>query len=352
MPSVLITGAGYVASGIAKRFLEADYDLVFLDISDSSWCSRVDFIRESGSQTTFVQGSVTDFNTILQIAKKHDVEGIIHTAIMGGQGFMEGSFQNVVATEYCLEVARRLNLKLVNISSVSTYGAAVSSGMLSATETLTEDDTVNKFALAPAGPYDMAPAMAHYACIKRIGEELVSMYHQLYDMHCCSFRLGEIYGYSMGILRFSNIMIRLALAGKPFEALHGADHPENCTYTLDVGTAAVNAFKKKPVHPVYNLTGTGAKIDNYLTLEQQAGVIAKVISGASLRIGPGMVPGGSYAVSYVRARISAERAEREIGYTITPYEQGIRETVGWMKKNWDMVPRRYFETLPPEWIAR
>ena len=79
-------------------------------------------------------------------------------------------------------------------------------------------------------------------------------------------------------------MIRLALTAKPFEAPHGADHPENCTYALDVGTAAVNAFKKRPVHPVYNLTGTGANADNYLTLGQQAGVIAKVIPGAALRI--------------------------------------------------------------------
>ena len=100
-----------------------------------------------------------------------------------------------------------------------------------------------------------------------------------------------------------------------------------------------------------NITGVGVDINNYLTTSQIAESVKKVIPTADIKFGSGMYPGGMYGISYVRSPISSERAEQEIHYQITPFEDGVSEYAEWTRKNWDLVPRNYFN-LAPTWLAK
>ena len=184
--------------------------------------------------------------------------------------------------------------------------------------------------------------------MKRIEEELITFHYQEYGMHVCSIRPGGIYGPLDTHLHLLPVMIRRALAGKPFVLPHGRDHVEGHTYNKDLARVVYSAFNAQPLkRSVHNITGGRA-----WTQAETAEAIAKVIPGSVIKLGPGMFPQGVFGVSYIRPPISTKAAQEELGYTVTPLEQGINETAEWMKKNWDFVPNGYFDKIPSSWWVK
>ena len=201
--------------------------------------------------------------------------------------------------------------------------------------------------MAPPGPYDM-PGYATHSVLKRMTEELVTFHFQEYGMHACSIRPGSIYGPLDTHLHPLLVMIRRAIAGKPFTIPHGGDHVVGHTYNRDLGKAVYLAFTTEPLkRSVYNITGGKA-----WRQAETAEIVMKTIPGSVITLGPGMFPDGVFGVTYVRPPVSIEAAQEELGYTVTSLEQGIKETAEWMKRNWDFVPRGYFDVLPSSWWVR
>lgn len=355
MSNVLVTGAGNVGAAVGREFINRGYNVLFYDITKTPPAATVDFIMEEKDKVTFVKGDVGDFEFLLKTVERYKVEGIIHTALYGAEKtktrtistFRDTVYPNIDIVENILEIARLKNLKVIDISSVIVYGAAVSSGKWPPDKPLTEEDIPQSFPMAPSGPYD-SPNFAAGSCMKRLTEELVTFYFQEYGMHVCSMRPGDVYGPLDTHINLLPVMLRRALAGKPFELPHGGDHVDSHTYNKDLAKAIYSAFIAKPLkRSVYNITGGR----NWRMVET-ADAVMKVIPGSVIKLGPGMFPNGMYGISYVRPPISVKTAQEELGYTVTPLEKGIKETAEWIKKNWDFVPTGYFEKLPGSWWVK
>ena len=355
MPSVLITGAGNVGAAIGREFADKDYDVIFYDISKTSPAETADFIKEVENKVTFVEGDVGDFDFLSETVDKYKVDGIVHAALYGAREsstrtistFRHNVYPNIDIVENILEIGKQRNLKVINISSVISYGAAISSGKWPPDKPLTEDIPAQSFPMGPRGPYD-SPNFATHSVMKRITEELTTFYFQEYGLHACSMRLGSVYGPLDTHITATLVMIRRALAGEPLEIPHGGDHPVGHTYNKDVAKAIYSAFTTDSLkRSVYNLTCGRA-----WTHRETAEAVMRVIPGSVIKIGPGMFPDGIFGVSYVRPPISVEKAQEELGYKVTPLEKGIKETAEWMKKNWDFVPRGYFELIPDSWWVK
>lgn len=352
MPSVLVTGAGNVGASVGETFLNHGYNVIFYDAAKSPPAATADFITEDKGRAAFIQADVRDFDFLLKTVEEYSVEGIVHTALCGAEKskawtistFRDSVYPNVDAEENILEIARLKAIKVISISSVISYGAAVSSGKWPPDKPLTEEDPAQLFPMAPAGPYD-SPNFAANSCMKRLTEELVTFHFQEYGMHVCSLRLGDVYGPLDTHINLLPVMIRRALAGRPFELPHGGDHVDSHTYNKDIAKAIYSAFTATSLRrSVYNITA-----GRNWRMSETAEAVMNTIPNSVIRLGPGMFPNGMYGISYVRPPISVKAAQEELGYTVTPLEQGIRETAEWMKKNWDFVPFGYFERLPDSW---
>lgn len=349
MSNVLITGAGNVGASIGREFVDKGFNVIFYDSAAIPVAATADFIKEVNNKVTFIVSSVLDYESLLKAVENHNVEGIINTALItkNSPSFKDRWYSNIEATENVLEIAKPRGLKVININSAGIYGAVVSSGRWPLGKLLTEEDLPQLFPMAPAGPYDQQ-SCSGYSCIRRIQEELINFYFQEYGMHVCSMRLGSVYGLLDTKIHLINVMIRRALAKKPFEINNGGDHVEDHVYNKDLAKAVYSAFMvKKLKRSVYNITS--GKIWSH---RETAEIIMKVIPGSILKLGPGMFSGGSFGVSYIRPPISIKAAQDELGYKVTSLELGIKETAEWMKKNWDFVPNGYFEVLPDSWWVK
>lgn len=356
MSNVLITGAGNVGAAIGREFLDKGYNVVFYDLAETPPALTADFILEAKDRVTFVKGDIFNFDYLLETAEKYKIEGIVHTALYGAKAsktrtmstFRNSAYPNIDMLENILEAARLKGLKVINISSIVAYGAAVSSGRWPIDKPLTENEVPQLFPMAPPGPYDSPNFASYHSCTKRILEELTTFYFQEYGLHVCSMRIGSVYGPLDTKVHLLPIMIRRALAGKSFEIPKGGDSVEDSVYNKDLARAIYSAFTTKQLkRSVYNITS--GKIWKHA---ETAELIMKIIPGSVIKLGPGMFPGGSFGVSYVRPPISIKAAQEELGYKVTPLEVGIKETAEWMKKNWNFVPIGYFEILSDSWWVK
>ena len=354
MPNVLVTGGGNVGAAAGKLFADKGYNVIFYDVEEAPPAATADFIIDAKDKIVFVRGDILDFEFLLKTIEKYKVEGIIHTALYGCKesstrtisSFRNNIYPNIDIVENILEIARLKRLKVIDISSVVVYGAAVSSGKWPPDKMITEEDVPQLFPMAPAGPYD-SPNFATGCVMKRITEELTTFYFQEYGVHACSFRLGDVYGSLDTHINLLPVMIRRALADKPLEIPYGADHVDSHTYNRDIAKAIYSAFTAKPLkRSVYNITG-----GRNWKMKETASAVMNAIPGSVIKLMPGMFPNGFFGISYVRPPVSVHAAQEELGYKVTPLEQGIKETAEWMKKNWDFVPRGYFDLLPSSmWV--
>ena len=173
MPSVLVTGGGNVGAAAGKQFADKGYDVVFYDVEEVPFAATADFIIEVKDKVTFVKGDILNFEFLLKTVEKYKVEGIVHTALFGCKEsstrtistFRENVYPNIDIIENILEIAKLKNLKVIDISSVVVYGAAVSSGKWPPDKPITEEDVPQLFPMAPAGPYDSPNFATHCTSI-------------------------------------------------------------------------------------------------------------------------------------------------------------------------------------------
>ncbi len=120
--SVLVIGMGGVGVNVARKFADEGYKVVCYDIAPRR---GIDFLEEANDKIVFVRGDALDIPYMLETVRKHQVEGIIHTAIAYPLPFKAPNsvFRGTIEMQKdILEVARLENLKVVSMSSEAVYG--------------------------------------------------------------------------------------------------------------------------------------------------------------------------------------------------------------------------------------
>ena len=79
--NVLITGAaGFIGANFAEYFVNKypEYNVVVLD--KLTYAGNLDNLKKVANKITFVQGDICDFEFVLDLLKKYEINGIIHFA--------------------------------------------------------------------------------------------------------------------------------------------------------------------------------------------------------------------------------------------------------------------------------
>lgn len=310
---ILITGGmGFIGTHTARRFLDMGEDVV---ITHYRVQRAPEFIADQlGKRLSVETIDVTSPHDLLEVARKHSVEGIVHLAVPGLNALRpaEEYRVNMVGLINVLEAARQLGMKRASIaSSVAVYGS-VSAGPF------TED------APLPIGSGGSTEAY------KKAWEILCLLYAQQTGQDVALLRLGGIYGplyHSMANLasRLCHAAVRsrpLDLAagrgGAPFE-----DDAQDWCYVKDcaLGIQLVQSAES-PQHKSYNISG-GTAVSNRALVD----AVAEAVPGFEANLQP-----GRGARSRENPYMDIGLAKADVGYEPAhDINSGIADYAVWLK---------------------
>ena len=225
MRSIVTGGAGFIGSHLVDKLLDMNHDIVVLD----------NFSTGRKENLSHVEGKIKLVECDLSIKgdwvkEFNGVDWVFHLAsladIVPSIQNPEGYFRsNVDATFYVLEAARYANVKrFIYSASSSCYGIP------------DKYPTPERSDIQPQYPYALA---------KRMGEELVEHWAQLYNLPAISLRFFNVYGTrsrtSGTYGAVFGVFLAQKIAGKPYTIVGDGNQTRDFTYVTDIVSALIAA---------------------------------------------------------------------------------------------------------------
>ena len=246
MSTFLITGGtGFIGSHLSRELVNRGNDVVLFDIV-------VDrpSIRDIYDGVEVVRGDVTDSIKLFEVAKRFEIDAIIHYAALLSSA-AESDPQLAFKTNFnglwnVFEVARVMDIEsIIFASSVAAYGIDVS-------EIVRED------------MYTIPRTL--YGISKQLGEMLGLWFYDKYGIYYAGLRYGSVIGPGRrdgGASAYSTLIIQKPAQGDPYVVNVSRDVRMPMIYVKDAVDATLT------VH--YNIKRLKSRVYNLATLAPNAG---------------------------------------------------------------------------------
>ncbi len=237
MKSIVTGGAGFIGSHLVDKLLDMGHKVVVLDNFSTG---RKENLNHVDGKITLVECDLSikgdwikefeNTNWVFHLASLADIVPSIQNP--------ESYFQsNVDATFYVLEATRHANVKrFVYSASSSCYGIP------------DKYPTAEDAEIRPQYPYALA---------KRMGEEMVEHWAQLYNLPAISLRFFNVYGTrsrtSGTYGAVFGVFLAQKLAGKPYTVVGDGNQTRDFTYVTDIVSALISAAESDKVNKIYNV---------------------------------------------------------------------------------------------------
>jgi UDP-glucose 4-epimerase len=300
--SVLVTGgSGFLGRHVVARLLAA---------GETAVSYNRDHVEADESGPVCVQGELYDVGRVVRVCAEHGVDRIVHTAAMSHP---EVSLEmpiatfaaNVDGTLHVFEAARLVGVtRVVNLSSEAVFGEHPGP--------VTEDS-----ALHPDTPY---------AVSKVTGEMLAGVYNLHYGLEVVSLRPTELIGPGNRMPSSVRDLVRAAVDGLEFQLPSGGEHPLDLVDVRDVALAAQLALDLDGprARDVFNIRGSAR-----CTLTEVAALLAEIVPGAELQVGPGRLDG-----RYLQGPWDGSNAASQLGYRPQwELRDALADYAGWLREH-------------------
>lgn len=237
MKTLVTGGAGFIGSHLVDKLLDMGHEVIVLDNFSTG---RKDNLNHLNGQIKLVECDLSIKGN--WVNEFYGVDWVFHLAsladIVPSIQNPEGYFRsNVDATFYVLEAARHSNIKrFIYSASSSCYGIP------SKYPTPEESD------IQPQYPYALA---------KRMGEELVEHWAQLYKLPAISLRFFNVYGTrsrtSGTYGAVFGVFLAQKLANMPYTVVGDGKQTRDFTYVTDIISALIAAAKSGLTNKIYNV---------------------------------------------------------------------------------------------------
>ncbi|MDI7184902.1 SDR family oxidoreductase [Leptospira santarosai] len=243
MKALVTGGAGFIGSHLVDLLLENRFEVTVLDNFSTGRALNLDHIKEKIDLVECDLSTQGDW-----VRKFQSIDYVFHLAaladIVPSIQNPDGYFQsNVTGTLNVLQASRHYGVKrFVYAASSSCYGIP---------EIYPTPETSP---ILPQYPY---------ALTKRMGEELVIHWAQVYKFPALSLRFFNVYGprsrTSGTYGAVFGVFLAQKLAGKPFTVVGDGKQTRDFTYVRDVVEAVFASAQSDRVGEIYNV-GSGATI--------------------------------------------------------------------------------------------
>lgn len=250
MIALVTGGCGFIGSHIVDRLLEEGLEVRVIDNFSTGRPQNLDHQKEN-SNLTIYNLDIRDKEAIRPVFQ--NVDYIFHMAALADivpsiQKPEEYYSSNVLGTFNVVECAKEQNIKkLVYAASSSCYG-------IPDTYPTTEQEQIR-----PQYPY---------ALTKRLGEETVLHWGQVYGLPVVTLRLFNVYGTrsrtSGTYGAVFGVFLAQKLAGHPFTVVGTGEQTRDFTYVTDVADAFYTAACSDIVNDTFNVGSGGTYSVNRL----------------------------------------------------------------------------------------
>jgi UDP-glucose 4-epimerase len=308
--TILVTGAGLVGTSFAREAIARGEEVVFFDPEPRA--SFIDFKLGPG-KAALVRGDVRDLPALLDTAKRHKVDAIVHTAgLIGGrvqQSLSQAFDINLGGTRNVAECMRLLGLRrLVHISTFGVY------------------DTRRPM----TGPVDESfprGAGRGYGNLKAAKELLLEAYADLHGFELIMLRPANVYGAghfwsgSSGGAKMQ-ALLEAGLSGSKARIASAETMANEYVYARDMGRAIDLALTvTMPAQSVFNI-GNG-----YVSpFEDVVAAVRRHCPSLSFEVEPGPPPKSK------SAPLSIAAARQHLGWTpLFDLDAGFADYLGELK---------------------
>lgn len=250
MVSLVTGGCGFIGSHITDRLLEEGHIVRVIDNFTTGRPENLEHQKEN-KQLAIYQVDIRNQEAIEPLFEGADY--VFHMAALADivpsiQRPQEYYSSNVLGTYNVVECARKVGIKkLVYAASSSCYGIPE------------EYPTKEEEAIRPQYPY---------ALTKRLGEETVLHWGQVYGLPVIALRLFNVYGTrsrtSGTYGAVFGVFLAQKLAGRPFTVVGTGEQTRDFTYVTDIADAFYTAATSDVTQEVFNVGSGGTYSVNRL----------------------------------------------------------------------------------------
>ena len=241
--TVLVTGAGLIATHAAKALADRREKIVFYDVAPNK--AYIDLVMDGGDYR-IERGDILDMASLMGVVGKHDIEGIIHTAAFLPERARQNpslcTRVNVEGAVNVYEAHRLAKLRrTVFMSTIGVYDKNLRDGKAWEESHRWGPDT-------------------YYGSTKLAAEMMGMQYANDYGVDLVALRFSSVYGisqyYSSRASAFMRDSVEPMALGRKVVIRQPFTDINQYLYAPDAGQAVALAYKLKrnPVHRVFNIS--------------------------------------------------------------------------------------------------
>ncbi len=348
--NILITGgAGFIGSHVVRLFVNKYPEYNIINLDKLTYAGNLATLKdiEKAPNYTFVKADICDFDTILQLFKEYNVDGVIHLA---AESHVDRSIKdpftfaqtNVMGTLSLLQAAKLYweslpekyeGKRFYHISTDEVYG------------TLEFDGTffVETTKYDPHSPYSASKASS---------DHFVRAFNDTYGLPTVVTNCSNNYGPYQFPEKLIPLFINNIRQGKPLPVYGKGENVRDWLYVVDHARAIDLIFHEGKTADTYNIGG----FNEWKNID-----LIKVIIKTVDRLLGNPEGTSDHLITYVTDRaghdlryaIDSNKLKNELGWEPSlQFEEGIEKTVQWYLDNqeWmDMVTsgdyQKYYQEM-------
>ncbi|WP_308601591.1 dTDP-glucose 4,6-dehydratase [uncultured Dysgonomonas sp.] len=331
MKNIIITGgAGFIGSHVVRLFVNKYPEYHIINLDNLTYAGNLSNLKdiEDKSNYTFIKGDICNFDFVMQLLKKYNIDGIIHLA---AESHVDRSIKdpftfartNVMGTLTLLQAAKLYwetlsegyeGKQFYHISTDEVYGALMFDDTLFTEETKYD----------PHSPYSASKASS---------DHFVRAFHDTYGMPVIVTNCSNNYGPYQFPEKLIPLFINNIIHRKPLPVYGKGENVRDWLYVVDHARAIDVIFHHGKNAETYNIGG----FNEWKNID-----IIKVIIKTVDRLLGNAEDHSLDLITYVTDRkghdlryaIDSSKLKRELGWEPSlQFEEGIEITVRWYLDN-------------------